>query len=69
MGNPWTELLRDPKLWMAAYALLHAILIYFVPGIPDTIWFAVDALVAVIVGGLTANAARQRTMLRRKQYK
>ena len=63
------EFLRDPKFWWSVYGLIVAILTYFVPNIPKEIMAAVEALVSVILAGLTVNSARKRAELRKSLLK
>ena len=59
------EFLRDPKFWWAIYGLILAIVTYFFPGIPPAILAAVEALISVILTGLTIQSARVRAQERR----
>ena len=59
------EFLRDPKFWWAVYGLIVAILTQFVPDIPKEIMAAVEALISVVLAGLTVKAAQKRAELRK----
>jgi hypothetical protein len=50
-------LIRDSRFWLALYALVQAILFYFAPDFPQTIWMAIDALIVVVIGIITGKAA------------
>ena len=63
------EFLKDPKFWWSVYGLIVAILTYFVPNIPKEIMAAVEALVSVILAGLTVNSARKRAEFRKSLLK
>lgn len=48
-------LLTNSKFWAAFMLLVNTILLWAVPDFPPTIWAAIDALVAVIIGAMAAN--------------
>jgi hypothetical protein len=54
-------LLSDARFWAAVVALINAVLLYFVPDFPETIWAAFNALVAVILAILAANGTVQKS--------
>ena len=45
-------LLTDSRFWAAVLALLNAIIFFFWPTFPMTIWIAIDALTAVVLAVL-----------------
>jgi hypothetical protein len=51
-------LLHDPKFWGAVLALVNAIVFYFFPDFPPTIWAAFNAVCAVIFAALAVPQAR-----------
>lgn len=60
-------LIRDAKFWAAVILLFKAILFYAVPAFPESIWMAIDGIVAVLLGGLAGVEARQQVVARRTQ--
>jgi hypothetical protein len=50
-------LLVDSRFWAAMLLLINAILYFFVPTFPATIWAAFDGVAAVIIGFLASNGA------------
>jgi hypothetical protein len=51
-------LLRDSRFWAAVLALLNAIIFFFVPTFPTTIWVAIDGVAAVVLAILATNGSR-----------
>ena len=51
-------LLRDSRFWAAVLALANAILFFFVPTFPTTIWVAIDGVAAVVLAILATNGSR-----------
>jgi hypothetical protein len=50
-------LLVDSRFWAAMLLLINAILYFFVPTFPATIWAAFDGVAAVIIGILASKGA------------
>lgn len=59
-------LLRSSKFWFAVVALVKAIILSL-PSvqIPQTVWAAVDALIAVIVGAIATDEVRAMVVARK----
>jgi hypothetical protein len=51
----WGSLLRKPEFWTAVALLVKTVLFYVLPSFPKEIWAAVDAILVIIIGTLTAN--------------
>jgi hypothetical protein len=51
-------LLRDSRFWGACLLLLNAVLYFFVPTFPETIWAAFNGVAAIIIGVLATSASR-----------
>jgi hypothetical protein len=54
----WGDLFKKPEFWAAVVLLVKTVLFYFLPQFPKELWSAIDALLAVILGFLTANRVR-----------
>jgi MFS superfamily sulfate permease-like transporter len=54
-------LLTDSRWWAAVIALLNAVIYYFWPDFPATIWAAFNALVAVVLAVLATNGTVTKT--------
>ena len=50
--------LRDSRFWAAVIALANAIVFFFVPTFPTTIWVAIDGVAAVVLAVLATNGSR-----------
>lgn len=59
------DLLRDAKFWAAVVALLNAVIFFVDPQFPKEIWAAIDALLAVVIGGLATRGAAEKAKVRR----
>lgn len=59
--NPFRALLFSRKFWLAIFALIQTIVFQFVPGFPQEVWLAIDAVIAVLIGGIAyEDAAAKR---------
>jgi len=59
-----SDLLHDAKFWTAVVALANAVLFYFEPEFPKEIWTAIDALLAIVIAGLTARSVAVKAQAR-----
>jgi len=60
-----SDLLHDAKFWTAVVALANAVLFYLEPEFPKEIWAAIDALLAIVIAGLTARSVAVKAQERR----
>jgi hypothetical protein len=58
-------LLRDSRLWAAVLALANALVFFFVPTFPTTIWVAIDGVAAVVLAILATNGSRAQVRAER----
>jgi uncharacterized membrane protein HdeD (DUF308 family) len=57
--------LRDSRFWAAVILLIDAILYFFVPTFPETIWAAFNGVAAIIIGYLATSGSRAQVRAER----
>jgi len=45
---------KNSKFWLAVVGVIQSILLYYIK-VPQSIWIAIDALIAVVIASLTAD--------------
>jgi hypothetical protein len=57
--------LKDSRFWGSVILLINAVLYFFVPAFPTTIWAAFNAVAAIVIGYLaTSGSVKQVRAMR-----
>lgn len=54
MPKGLNRLWHSSKFWLAVFALVQSLIFHFVPGFPDAIWQAIDAVIVVVIASIAA---------------
>jgi type III secretory pathway component EscV len=58
--NPLKALLYSRKFWLAVVALVQTVLFQFVPGFPEEVWQAIDAVLIVVIATIAWEDVAQK---------
>lgn len=53
------SLLKSRKFWLAVVAVVQTVVLHFV-NVPQDIWVAIDALIAVVIAGIALEDAGEK---------
>lgn len=57
MSDTFASLLYSRKFWLAVIALAQTIIFNLIPGFPDEVWISINAVLAVVIGGIAVEDA------------
>ena len=58
--------LRDSRFWGSVILLINAVLYFFVPTFPATIWAAFNGVAAIVIGYLATSGSRAQVRAMRE---